>query len=110
MDYSNQTLPQFSINRFTLSFRPDIEREFQKSHYEKALPQVRFALLVGLGVYAVVGVLDAFIFPDVKYILWTIRFAGVIPFILAVYVFSFSTHFPRFINVAPAVIILLSGL
>jgi len=110
MNHSSQTLPQFSINRFTLSFKPDIEREFQESHYEKALPQVRFALLVGLGVYAVFGVLDAFIFPDVKYIVWTIRFAGVLPFILAAYVFSYSSHFKRFINVAPAVVILLSGL
>lgn len=110
MNYSSQTLPQFTVNRFTLAFRPDIEREFQKTHYEKALPQVRIALLVAICVYAVFGFLDAIIFPEVKYILWTIRFAGVIPFILAVYIFSFSSHFTRFINLAPAAVILLAGI
>lgn len=110
MRHAPHTLSQFGINWLTLSFPKDVEKAYQQVHTQQSLPQVRVALLLGVLFYAAFGLLDAVIFPEVKYTLWFIRFAVVIPFVLLIYLFSFSKRFVRYINISTAAAILLGGL
>ena len=104
------TLSQFGINRLTLSFSKDVEKAYQQAHFQQFLPQVRVALLLGVLFYAAFGLLDALIFPEVKYLLWFIRFAIVVPIALLMYLFSFSKYFLRYIQISTTTVILLAGL
>jgi len=83
---------------------------YQQAHYRQSLPQVRVALLLGFLFYAAFGLLDALIFPEVKYILWFIRFAIVMPITLLIYLFSFSKYYIKYVHISIAAGILLAGL
>ncbi len=109
MSHAPHTLSQFGLNKLTLSFPKDVEKAYQQAHSQQSLPQVRVALLLGILFYTAFGLLDALIFPEVKYLLWLIRFAIVIPVALLIYLFSFSKYFIRYIHISIAAVVLLAG-
>lgn len=110
MRHAPHTTGQFGLNKLTLSFSKEVEKTYQRVHYQQSLPQVRVALLLGILFYTSFGLLDALIFPEVKYTLWFIRFAIVAPIGLAIYLFSFSKYFVRYIHISAAAVFLLAGL
>jgi len=78
----------------TLAFRDaSLERQFQRDYFQKSLWQVRGAILLGTSLYAIFGVLDSWIVPDVQGTVWLIRYAIVCPIFLAAFAFTFSRHF-----------------
>jgi len=78
----------------TLAFRDaSLERQFQRDYFQKSLWQVRGAMLLGTSLYAIFGVLDSWIVPDVQGTVWLIRYAIVCPIFLAALAFTFSRHF-----------------
>ena len=78
----------------TLAFRDaSLERQFQRDYFQKSLWQVRGAMLLGTSLYAIFGVLDSWIVPDVQGTVWLIRYAIVCPIFLAAFAFTFSRHF-----------------
>ena len=101
---------QTKINLVTLSFDKDLERAFQQYHFQDSLRHVRIALVVGLFFYAIFGVLDASLVPGAKHELWFIRYAIIFPYVLVVYLFSFSRHFQKYIQLSLASALLISGL
>ena len=103
-------LSQFDINWFTLTFPKQLEKEFHLTHFRKNLKQVRIALLLGIFFYAAFAGLDAIILPEVRPQLWLIRFAIVIPFIVVVYLLSYSKLYIRLINLTTAGVVLMAGL
>ncbi|MFC1619725.1 PAS domain S-box protein [Candidatus Neomarinimicrobiota bacterium] len=107
---STSPLSQFEINWFTLTFPQPLEKEFHQTHFEKSLRQVRIALLLGIFFYSVFAGLDILIFPEVRQQLWLIRFAIVVPFIIAIYLLSYSKLYIKLINVSTAAVVLMAGL
>ena len=109
MRHATHTTGQFGLNKLTLSFSKDVEKAYQQAHSQQSLPQVRVALLLGILFYTAFGLLDALIFPEVKYLLWFIRFAIVVPIGLLIYLFSLSKYFIRYIHISTAAYVLLAG-
>jgi len=101
--------PDFQHNVITLSFEKVVEKAFQEDYYRKSLRHVRVAILLAMAYYAAFGILDALLVPEEKHWLWLIRYAGFCPLAFAVYLFSFSKHFDRYMQPAIAVVVLSAG-
>ena len=109
---ANTLSPQnnFQVSWLTLSFPKDLEKAFQDSYFQNSLRQVRVALLLGLLLYSVFGILDAWLVPEAKHKLWFIRYAIFAPYVIAVYLLSFSPHFKKYMQISIAFGVLIAGL
>ncbi len=109
---ANTLSPQnnFQVNWLTLSFPKDLEKAFQDSYFQNSLRQVRIALLLSLLFYSVFGILDAWLVPEAKHKLWLIRYAIFAPYVIAVYLLSFSPHFKKYMQISIAFGVLIAGL
>ncbi|HUT69519.1 MAG TPA: PAS domain S-box protein [Desulfatiglandales bacterium] len=101
---------EIKANLLTLSFPKELEQAFLDDYFEKSLRHVRIALLLGFFFYGIFGILDAWLVPDVKETLWLIRYAIFFPFLLGVFLFSYSIHFKKFMQLSIAGVILVAGL
>lgn len=97
------------INKYTLSFSGDLERIYQEETFHHSLKQLRINILVVTLVYALFGILDAVVTPEVKYQAWFIRFVVVIPTALAVLGLSFSPGFKRYQQTAVSFLSVVGG-
>lgn len=98
------------INPLTLRFHDRrLEREFFVDYFAKLLRQVRVALLLGVFLYGIFGVLDALIILKNGYVARIMRYGVVVPFLIAAYPFSYSRYFRAFMQPTLFFILLLSG-
>ncbi len=101
----------FELNLLNLSFvEAAVEKDFKDQHFAKSVRHVRVAMLFAIGFFAVFGVLDAWIVPQVKYKLWYIRYGIFCPYVLLMFLFSFSSHFKKYMQACIASIVVLAGL
>ena len=98
------------INYLTLSFPGEVERAFRDSYFSASLRQVRIASALGVFFYAIFGILDAWLVPEVKLALWFIRYAIVCPIVFLVFLFSFTRYFRKYMQLAIASAVLAGGL
>jgi len=101
------------INRLTLSFtREDahLENRFLQDYVQSSTRGFRIALLLGLFIYAMFGVLDYILFPEIKEKLWFIRLALVCPALVAIFFFSYFPPFIKFWQVTIALAVIIAGL
>ena len=96
----------FSISNLKLRFEDDVENLFLEDYYEKSLPIIRISFILAIVLYCIFGVLDIIIVPESKYIVWFIRFAIVVPFLVGVYILSYT----RFFKNNMQVILVITGL
>jgi signal transduction histidine kinase/FixJ family two-component response regulator len=107
------TLPgpdAMEVNPVTLSFPGDLEEAFLDDYCKNSLSLVRFSLFVGILMYGFFGILDAQLVPDMKEKLWMIRFAIVCPVLLIVILFSYSSHFKKYFQLAVSIAMVSAGL
>jgi class 3 adenylate cyclase len=90
-----------------LRFSPDLEPAFAEAHFVRSLRFIRLAIVLAIVLYAVFGVLDLFIVPDVARSVWIIRYAIFCPAAGAVLWLTFT---PRFQSVAQPVLAGLAAL
>jgi signal transduction histidine kinase/ActR/RegA family two-component response regulator len=101
------------IHPFTLTFKGTcaaLEAPFMADYVSKSLTQVRLVTLLSAIFYALFAVLDDIVAPVLKYQLWFVRFGIVSPCILALFIFSFSPRFPRYMQPAIAACVIIGGL
>ncbi len=110
MAKSSTSPDKIKLNLFPLSFSGGFEDAFQKYYFHDALRHIRIALAVGLFFYAIFGLLDAWLVPNAKQKLWFIRYAVILPYVSAIFLFSFSRHFKKFGQLATASSLLVAGL
>jgi len=101
---------EFKHNLITLSFPPDLEKEFLQDYFKNSLKHVRMAMIFAIFFYALFGILDTFIVPEVKHQIWIIRYAVFVPFVLLIFSFSFSKHFQKWWQLCLVLIILIAGI
>jgi signal transduction histidine kinase len=82
----------------SLQFEPSLEERFWNDNFEKSLSDVRVGLWLVIILYALFGVLDVWIVPETKVVIWIIRFIIVIPFTLLVFFFTYSKAFQRYMQ------------
>ena len=92
----------------TLSFGKDLEKTFRNYYFQDSLQHVRIALAVGLFFYGIFGVLDAWLVPEAKHKLWFIRYAIIFPYVLSVYLFSFTRLFKKYMQLSIASALLIA--
>lgn len=97
------------LHPFTLSFSGELEAAYQESHYRESLPQIRLAIILGLLLYSVFGLLDAVLVPEKKHVFWLLRYAVVDPALIAVFVFSFSPRYRAFLQFTMTGLMVLGG-
>jgi serine/threonine protein kinase len=98
-----------ALGDLRLRFDEPAEREFLDEYSRSSLDPNRAALLMGIFLYAVFGLLDPLIVPDVKRTVWTIRYAVVCPvFVIGL----FLTYLPavqRFMQALLSAYLLIAG-
>jgi len=103
-------LGDIKLNILTLSFPKRIENEYLEDYSRKSLNHVRIAMVLAIIFFGVFGVLDSWLVPDVKKQLWFIRYAIYCPSVFAIYLFSFTKHFKKYMQLCIALAVLLAGL
>ena len=104
---------KMELNPFTLSFSgewADMEQSFIDEYFLNSLTPLRFALLMGIFFYAVFGILDALLLPQKKQTLWLFRYVIVCPSLAAVFLFSFSSNFKKFMQPSISLLMIISGM
>ena len=107
---SSVTPAEFKMNALTLSFQEKLEGAFQEEYSQKSLRHIQVALLLAIFFYGIFGILDAWMAPGEKYKLWFIRYAIFCPYVLSIFLFSFSKRFIKYMQCLVASMILIAGL
>jgi signal transduction histidine kinase/ActR/RegA family two-component response regulator len=101
-----------SIRFLTLSFRDELsqyEQAYQDDYFIKSLTPFRFSLILSMIFYGAFAFLDAVMVPDLKGIFWFIRFGFVFPVLIAVYGFSYSKAFRKYMQFVISFIMFTTG-
>lgn len=91
-------LNELELNPLTLAFtdgNKTLEKEFITSYFKEKLFQIRAAIIIGIILYSLFGILDAFSLDDLKYTFWFIRFGVVVPFSLVIFTITYSKFFKK---------------
>ncbi len=99
------------INPLTLSFpNPETEREFLRHYFRMSLKQVRFALILAIVVYVILGIVDFQFAPEIRDKLLLVRYGFVLPVCIAVLGLSFSAHFRHIMQVLIGAAIIVTAI
>ena len=92
----SETPPEYHIRPISLRFSNDhLEKRFRIDHVVSGMFSIRIFLIAGAFLYSLFGVLDANVLPNTRVEVWAIRYLGVIPPLLIIFVLS---YFPVFIR------------
>ena len=108
----NEKPQAMTIHPFSLAFTGGcaaLEKEFREYYAYSSLVQLRWTLALALLLYAIFGGLDFVLVPELLRRFWVVRFVVVVPTILIVLAFTFSSSFERFMQPAIAMLILVAG-
>ncbi len=94
-----------AFNPLQLRFSGELENVFRDDYFSKSIKPLRIGILLATMLYALFGILDAQIFPEMKAETWFIRYAVVCPVCLAGFLSTFSA---RFKNHMQAIMLLLT--
>ena len=93
-----------------LRFPADIEAEFREDYQANTISTTRLALILGLILYSLFGILDIYAIPISKDIGWIIRYGIVAPVILLALVASFQPRLQKYTQALMCLVVAVSGL
>jgi class 3 adenylate cyclase len=93
-----------------LRFPVDIEEQFREDYHVNTVSTTRLALVLGLILYSLFGILDIYAIPISKDIVWIIRYGIVAPVILITLVASYTAVFQRYTQALMCLVVAVSGL
>src|SRR6476620_3287197 len=93
-----------------LRFPAEIESQIRKDYQANTVSTTRLALVLGLILYSLFGILDIYAIPISKNIVWIIRYGIVAPVILITLVASYTAAFQKYTQVLMALVVAVSGL
>jgi signal transduction histidine kinase/ActR/RegA family two-component response regulator len=102
----------FSVNYLTLTFKGELtqyEKGYQDDYFLKSLNPFRFAIILSMIFYGAFAFLDTVAVPELKSIFWFIRFGLVFPVLIAVFIFSFSKLFKKYMQFIISCIMFITG-
>ena len=103
--------PDYRIRPLLLRFADEaVEHRFNTEHLERGLPIIRGWLLAAAAVYALFGILDIYIVPEIKNVAWLVRYGVVCPLLIGLLVLTYSRSFPRVAQLALAGTTLVCGM
>jgi class 3 adenylate cyclase len=93
-----------------LRFPDEIEAQFREDYQANTISTTRLALVLGLILYSLFGILDIYAVPISKDIVWIIRYEIVAPIILITLVASYSDDFQKYMQALMCLVVAISGL
>jgi class 3 adenylate cyclase len=93
-----------------LRFPSEVEAQFREDYHANTVSTTRLALVLGLILYSLFGILDVYAIPISKDIVWIIRFGIVAPVILLALVASYSAIFQKYTQALMCFVVAVSGL
>ncbi|HEX5809222.1 MAG TPA: adenylate/guanylate cyclase domain-containing protein [Anaerolineales bacterium] len=93
-----------------LRFPPEIEAQFREDYQTNTISTTRLALVLGLFLYSVFGILDIYAVPISKETVWFIRFGIVAPVIVFALAASYVDVFEKYIQAIMCFVVAISGL
>ncbi len=87
-----------------------IETQFRKEYLANTVSTTRLALLLGLILYSLFGILDIYAIPVSKDVVWVIRYVIVAPVILLVLAASYVRSLKKYMQAFMCVVAAISGL
>lgn len=81
------------IHRFTLSFKPDLEKEYRDQYFSKSIKTFWIVAAMVMFLYGAFFVLDIIVVPQYSMLFFKIRLIVMIQFLLIVFVSSFFKFF-----------------
>ncbi len=92
-----------------LRFPDEIEEQFREDYHANTVSTTRLALVLGLILYSLFGILDIYAIPISKDIVWIIRYGIVAPVILIALVASYSAIFQRYTQILMCLVVAIFG-
>jgi diguanylate cyclase (GGDEF)-like protein/PAS domain S-box-containing protein len=86
-----------------------LETPFRRYYYRGSIIQLRIILFGGVLFYALFGILDALLMPELKYTIWLIRLIVICPVFLLAVLLLFEKHFERYMQPVLTALLLLAG-
>jgi class 3 adenylate cyclase len=87
-----------------------IETQFRRDYHANTVSTTRLALVLGLILYSLFGILDVYAIPVSKDIVWIIRYAVVAPVVIAALIATFNTSLQQYTQIFMCVAVAISGL
>lgn len=92
-----------------LRFPPEVEEQFREDYQVNTIGTTRFALLLGIVLYSLFGILDVYAAPISKNVIWIIRYTIVAPFFTLVLILSYSERYQKHIQFLVCLAVIVSG-
>jgi PAS domain S-box-containing protein len=102
-------MDRFPIDKILLRLPPELEDAYQEETFHSSLKQVRVNILVVAAIYALFGIVDAVITPEVRAQAWFIRYVVIVPTALSVLAFSYAPQFKRWQQATVSLLSLVGG-
>jgi class 3 adenylate cyclase len=93
-----------------LHFPEEIEKQFRVDYHKSTRSSTRIALVLGLFLYSLFGVLDIYAVPISRDTVWFIRYIIVAPVTVLVLITSYIDLFQKYIQTLMCVVVAVSGL
>src|SRR5687767_4631802 len=93
-----------------LRFPEDIETQFREDYHVNTVATTRLALVLGLILYSLFGIVDIYAVPISKNIVWFIRYAIVAPVIVAAFLMTYTERFQKYTQLLMGLVIAVAGL
>ncbi len=100
------------LHPLTLSFHKAqayLEDSFCEDYFQASLPTIRCSLVFAIFLFAVFGILDAYLLPDKKTTIWLIRYAVLCPLTVCVFVLSYTKIFKNAMQLIIACSVVVAG-
>lgn len=97
------------LEKSRLRFPRDLEARFLEDYQQKSLTFLRISYLMGIVMYSVFGILDIFIAPLTKNLIWFIRFGIVVPYIVLSLGLTWTRFYRKIVEVDMSIMALLTG-
>lgn len=93
-----------------LRFPSEIEAQFRADYHANTISTTRLALILGLFLYSIFGILDIYAVPISRETVWFIRFGIVAPAVVFALAAAYVDIFQRYVQALTCFIVALSGL
>src|SRR5215216_1085652 len=93
-----------------LRFPEEIEEQFRQDYHLNTVSTTRLALVLGLVLFSLFGILDIYAVPISKNIVWFIRYAIIAPVIILALLASYTRPFQRHVQTLMGIVVVISGL
>jgi class 3 adenylate cyclase len=93
-----------------LRFPEEVEEQFREDYHANTVSTTRLALVLGLVLFSLFGILDIYAVPISKNIVWFIRYVIVAPVIIVALVASYVDFFQKHVQMLMGIVVAVSGL